>query len=186
MNYIKNIYFPLALFINDSLIGENLQKSCRKLSDLEGVFSDQQAYKKMSKDQVIYDVCSWIVEDNESTGALNFGITKIYSGKVGDEYYMTKGHFHQNMNSAEFYWGIKGEGILILMDQNRNTWGEKMFPGSLHYIKPGIAHRVANIGNVNLSFAACWPSDAGHNYEEILNNGFSASLQEVDGLPKFI
>ena len=35
-----------------------------------------------------------------------------------------------------------------------------------------VAHRVANIGYSVLSFAACWPSDAGHDYQVILENGF--------------
>ena len=78
----------------------------------------------------------------------------------------------------------EGEGMLILMDRERNTWAERMMPGSLHYIPGGVAHRVANTGNSVLSFAACWPSDAGHNYEEIANKGFSARLVEVDGTPK--
>ena len=74
--------------------------------------------------------------------------------------------------------------MLILMDRERNTWAERMMPGSLHYILGGVAHRVANTGNSVLSFAACWPSDAGHNYEEIANKGFSARLVEVNGTPK--
>lgn len=79
--------------------------------------------QKMSKDQVLYDVCSWIVDNNESAEALNFGITKVYSGKVV---------------------------------------------------------------NVSLSFATCWSSNAGHNYEKILKKGRKAILQEVNGLPIFI
>ena len=110
----------------------------------------------------------------------------IYPGKVGDEYFMTKGHFHANMNRGEYYWGVEGEGRLIMMDQNRRVWSERMFPGSLHYIPGGVAHRVANIGYSVLSFAACWPSDAGHDYQVILENGFSASLQCVNGNPQLI
>ena len=34
--------------------------------------------------------------------------------------------------------------MLILMDRERNTWAERMMPGSLHYIPGGVAHRVAN------------------------------------------
>lgn len=49
-----------------------------------------------------------------------------------------------------------------------------------------MAHRVANIGYSVLSFAACWPSDAGHDYQVILENGFSASLQCVNGNPQLI
>lgn len=103
---------------------------------------------------------------------------------MGDEYFMTKGHFHQQEDRSEYYWGLEGEGMLILMDRERNTWAERMMPGSLHYIPGGVAHRVANTGNSVLSFAACWPSDAGHNYEEIANKGFSARLVEVNGTPK--
>ena len=36
------------------------------------------------------------------------------------------------------------------------------------------------------SFAACWPSDAGHNYGEIAEKGFSARLVDVDGTPHLI
>ena len=54
------------------------------------------------------------------------------------------------------------------------------------YIPGGVAHRVANIGYSVLSFAACWPSDAGHDYQVILENGFSASLQCVNGNPQLI
>ena len=110
----------------------------------------------------------------------------MYPGKVGQEYYMTKGHFHAERNTAEYYWGIKGEGMLILMDSERNIWMERIFPGSLHYIPGGVAHRVANIGNETLSFAACWPSNAGHNYEEIALNGFSARLMDINGTPQLI
>lgn len=183
---LMKIEVPTFLFIKDYLVGESLDKSYRSLGELDGVFCDLQAYMNMDKDQIVYEVCSLITNNEEMAGSLNFGITKIFPGKVGKEYFMTKGHFHQNIDSGEFYWGIEGEGMLILMDEDRTVWGEKMFPGSLHYIKPGVAHRVANVGNEALSFAACWPSDAGHNYEEILKNGFSASLQDINGIPKFI
>ena len=76
--------------------------------------------------------------------------------------------------------------LLILMDQLRRVWAERVFPGSLHYIPGGVAHRMANTGNTLFSFAACWPSDAGHNYREIADHGFAARLLEVDGKPQLI
>ena len=107
-------------------------------------------------------------------------------GKVGDEYFMTKGHFHSNIDRAEFYWGVEGEGMLILMNEARDVWAERMYPGSLHYIPGGIAHRVANVGNSILTFAASWPSDAGHNYGIIAREGFARRLKEVNGKPELI
>ena len=96
---------------------------------------------------------------------------------------MTRGHFHVNIDTAEYYWGVKGNGVLILMDKSRNMWAEEIEEGSLHYIQRGVAHRVANIGNEELIFNACWGSDAGHNYEEIEKHGFAARLIEVDRKP---
>jgi glucose-6-phosphate isomerase len=99
---------------------------------------------------------------------------------------MTRGHFHSKLYTAEYYWCISGSGVLIMMDQNRYSKGEEMEPGSLHYIPGGIAHRVANTGDTPLVFNACWPSDAGHNYEEIDINGFSVRLMEEKGRPALI
>ena len=180
------IITPPLLFLRDLLIGNEVEKSSRKLADLKDIFQEKKSYETMDPDTLLYEVYSYIPVGEGTSGALNFGITHIYPGKVGQEYFMTKGHFHALDDRTEYYWGIEGEGILILMDRERKTWGEKMFPGSLHYIPGGVAHRVANTGKQALSFGACWPSDAGHNYEEIAQKGFSARLMEVDGIPKLI
>ena len=76
--------------------------------------------------------------------------------------------------------------MLILMDRNNNTWAEEVYPGRLHYIGGETAHRLANTGDDNLVVGACWPSDAGYDYEEIEKNGFSARLLEVNGKPLLI
>ena len=94
---------------------------------------------------------------------------------------MTKGHFHA-IRPGRVLLGW----MLILMDRERNTWAEEVYPGSLHYIGSEIAHRLANTGNQKLIVGACWPSDAGHDYEEITVNGFSARLVEVDGKPALV
>ena len=143
MNDKRTNESPL-LFIKDSLIGENVKRSLKTLADLRGVFHNCEAYEQMSPDTLLYEVTCHLPVEEGTPGGLYFGITRIYPGKVGDEYFMTKGHFHANMN------------------------------------------RVANIGYSVLSFAACWPSDAGHDYQVILENGFSASLQCVNGNPQLI
>lgn len=180
----KRILIPSLSFFQDELKGDGVLKSQRTLGELAGIFADKEAHARMPPDQLAYEVYSYLPVGEGTPGGLYFGITKLFPGKVGDEYFMTKGHFHQQEDRSEYYWGLEGEGMLILMDRKRNTWAEKMTPGSLHYIPGGIAHRVANTGSDVLSFAACWPSDAGHNYEEIANDGFSARLVEVSGNPQ--
>ena len=77
-------------------------------------------------------------------------------------------------------------GFLILMDERRNVWAERMFPGSLHYIPGKVAHRVANTGYQKLVFSACWPSDAGHDYATIADAGFARRLVDVNGVPTLV
>ena len=177
--------FTLDFDLNDGL-SKHAETTKRYLSQMKDMYQDQQVVEEILKndDPLIYEF--YELGCPERAGDLAFGTTMIHPGKIGNEYYMTKGHFHANMNRGEYYWGVEGEGRLIMMDQNRRVWSERMFPGSLHYIPGGVAHRVANIGYSVLSFAACWPSDAGHDYQVILENGFSASLQCVNGNPQLI
>ncbi len=180
------IVFPRLFFTGNRLLGERVETVSRTLGDLEGVFADTEAFSRISPDIPAYEVSSFLPEKEGTPGGLYFGITYLHPGKVGNEYFMTKGHFHASIDRAEFYWGLEGEGMLILMDQTRRVWAERVFPGSLHYIPGGVAHRMANTGNGLFSFAACWPSDAGHNYQEIAAYGFSARLLEIDGKPQLI
>jgi glucose-6-phosphate isomerase len=56
-----------------------------------------------------------------------------------------------------------------------------MKPGSLHYIPGRVAHRVVNTGSVPLRFVACWPSDAGHDYEIAGGKGLGARVLQRNG-----
>lgn len=182
----KEILQPKLFFTNKELIGANVEKLTRKLGDLQGIFEDKEAFEAMNPDQVAYNVSSTFPVAEGTPGGLFMGITYLYPGKVGNEYFMTKGHFHANIDRAEFYWGVEGEGMLLFMNEARQVWAERMFPGSLHYIPGGIAHRVANTGHTVLTFAASWPSDAGHNYQEIALNGFARRLKNINGTPTLI
>ena len=173
-------------FIGDTLTGKQVIHKSTRISDLKNLFKDEGVRAEMPQDKIIYDVEAYLPVADGTTGGLFFGITKIKPGKVGDEYFMTRGHFHALSDRGEFYWGIKGKGGLILMTRDRQIRFEEMYPGSLHYIPEHTAHRVANTGEELLSFGACWPSDAGHDYEEIAVNGFSGSLIDVNGKPELV
>jgi len=173
-------------FTGSEMDGEGAGHSTRLLGDLVGVFADKEAFESMDKNIVAYKVSSIEPVPQGTPGGLYMGITYLSSGKVGSEYFMTKGHFHQNRDTAEYYWGVSGEGMLILMDEQRNVWAERMHPGSLHYIPGCVAHRVANVGDETLVFAASWPSDAGHDYGTIASEGFAKRLVEIDGKPELV
>jgi glucose-6-phosphate isomerase len=181
---MQSISSPLISISGSHLEGKNIDKIVRRIKDLEGLFADQEAFKKIDKEMIVYEVESYFPVTDGTEGGLFFGITRIRPGKIGNEYFMTKGHSHTIENRAEYYWGIEGEGVLLFMDKTRNIRAECISPGSLHYINGEISHRVVNTGGSVLSFGACWPSDAGHNYETVARTGFSARVIEVDGKPE--
>ncbi len=173
-------------FSNGSIAGKKVLTSAKRLKDMVGIFEDKGSFAIMDTNQIVYSVQAYLPVEEGKEGGLFYGKTTIEPGKVGDEYFMTLGHFHRNMDRAEFYWGIQGKGILLFMDEDRKCRAEEMKPGSLHYIPGKIGHRTINTGSTPLHFGACWPSDAGHNYEEILQNGFPVRVREIDGQPQII
>lgn len=166
--------------------GTEVRESVKTLGQLEGVFADSKALRVMDPTMVVYRVQAWCPISEGTEGGLFWGSTVVEPGDVAGEYFMTHGHFHLKRDRTEYYGTVKGQGALILMDETRKTWMEPMSPGSLHFIPPGIGHRVVNTGNTPLHFVACWPSDAGHDYEIVRKYGFGACLFKVDGKPKLV
>jgi glucose-6-phosphate isomerase len=183
---MEAIILPAITFSGTSLAGKPVEKLTRTIGDLKGLFADQKSFEEQDQNQIAYEVESYFPVSEGTEGGLFFGVTRIRPGIIGNEYVMTKGHSHVIESRGEFYWGIEGEGMLLCMDKDRNTWAEKMSPGSLHYISGFIAHRVCNTGTSVLSFGACWPSDSGHNYERIAKNGFSKRLMKINGEPQLV
>jgi glucose-6-phosphate isomerase len=178
-----SIMAPQIEYNGRHLKGKPVERVVRKIKDLKDIFYNKQAVDEMDQQQTVYEVESYLPVPHGTTGGLFFGITFIHPGTVGDEFFMTKGHFHKMLDRAEFYWCIEGEGMLILMDKDRKTWAERMSPGTLHYINGYTAHRTANTGKGILSFGACWPADAGHDYDTISQYGFSKILVNQNGTP---
>jgi len=135
-------------YFNGEIRGKEIINPIKKIKDLANIFEDANAFSKLDRENIIYEVQAILPVKEGMEGSLFYGKTIIHPGKVGDEYYMAKGHFHQKADRAEFYWGIEGEGMLLLMDKDRNCWAEKMYPGSLHYIDGFIAHRTINTGHL--------------------------------------
>jgi glucose-6-phosphate isomerase len=158
----------------------------RYLKDLREYFLDRQKVEEMlsrGENPLIYIVYEI---NREGEGEFNVGCTIIYPGKIGDEYYFTKGHFHAKELTSEVYIGISGEGIILMQDRNGRTFAEGIGQGTVVYIPPGLAHRSINTGKNELVFLAIYPSEAGHDYETIMKTGFAKLVVERDGKPVLI
>jgi glucose-6-phosphate isomerase, archaeal len=82
----------------------------RSLSSMRGQYADQQAYDALlaQEDALLYEV--YEMHRPESSGELLHGISIVHPGRVGDEYFMTKGHFHAVLETAEVYYCLAGQG----------------------------------------------------------------------------
>jgi glucose-6-phosphate isomerase len=170
----------LNWFVGD-MRGQKVIESQKHLGDLKGIFLDEAARSACDAATIVYRVQYWQPVEQGKEGGLFWGVTRIEPGTVGEEFYMTHGHFHADRSRAEYYATAQGEGLLMLMDDSRRTWTEAMSPGTLHYIDGRYAHRVINTGKVPLTFWACWPSDAGYDYGTIANKGFGARVFRRNG-----
>jgi glucose-6-phosphate isomerase len=125
----------------------------------------------------------WKPVADGTVGGLFWGATVLQPGLVGEEFFMTHGHFHAIRDRAEFYATVNGTGAMLFMDEDDNFWSQEMAPGSVHYIPGKAAHRVVNTGNTPLVFLASWPSDAGHDYARIRTTGFNKRMVLRNGAP---
>ena len=86
----------------------------RKLSALRGQFADEASYDRMlaSEDSLIYEV--YEIKRPEVEGELIMGVSIVHPGMVGREFFMTKGHFHTVLETAEIYYCLRGEGFMVM------------------------------------------------------------------------
>ena len=181
---VSNSLAPTAVdWTTGALSGPGIEEGVKTLGQLDGLFHDQAAWQAMDPATEVYRVHYWKPVEEGSHGGLFWGATTLYPGRVGDEYFMTHGHFHANRDRAEIYATVRGNGALLFMNEAGETWSQEMRPGTVHYIPGNVAHRVVNTGNEPLTFLASWPSDAGHDYGSIRTTGFGKRMILKDGEP---
>lgn len=180
--------FPLVTHI-DPVSGtiDGYPLTVRRLSDLKGSFADDDAYQRALAlgDPLVYTVAG--VEYPAEEGQLSYALGQIMPGKIGQEYYMTKGHFHAWRQAAEIYIGLAGEGYMLLesADGSQNQM-LPLRPQHVVYVPGFIAHRTVNTGAVPLTYVGVYPAQAGHDYGAIARQNFRHVILEVDGQPALV
>ena len=177
-------------FTFDILLGEQIMLSrydnhiVRRLSSLAGQFLDQAAYASMlvKEDTLLYEV--YEVHRPEAAGELLHGLSIVHPGLVGDEYFMTKGHFHSLLDTAEIYIGLRGQGFMV-METPEGEWAvEPLRPQTVLYVPPRWAHRSVNTSpDQDLVTFFAYPGDAGHDYGSIERQGFRKLIVKHNGQP---
>lgn len=183
-------------FINPFSVGIDLESGemanatshlIRRASDMKGYYLDENALEDLIRedaDPIHYEVFE--VPVPEEYGHLMYCISKLYPGKIGEEYFFTKGHYHTIQHTAEIYFCLKGEGYMLMKTPDGKCKTVRMERGQMVYVPPYWAHRSINTGVDPLVSFCVYPAEAGHNYGDIKEQGFPKRIVEKENSVHFI
>lgn len=159
----------------------------RHLSEMAGMYADEERRNAMQcdGDPVVYEFYELGLP--EDPGEIAFGTSITYPGKVGDEYFMTKGHFHSILDTGEAYYCLRGKGFMLMEDPDGAWEARELSPGAAVYVPPRFAHRSINTSpDEPLVTFFSFRADAGHDYGTIETSGFRKLIVERDGAPQIV
>lgn len=169
-------------------LSKTVETGKRYLSQMRGMFADEKALeKKISEegDSLIYEFHGLPLP--ETPGDFAFGCSVLNPGKIGDEYYFTKGHFHTLLETGEVYYCLKGHGYMLLENPEGDWSAQELTAGQAVYVPPRYAHRSINVSpDEKLVTFFVYRADAGHDYGTIETKGYRKLLVEKDGAPAII
>ncbi len=160
--------------------------SVRHASNMRGMFADEEALEELiaDGDPKVYEF--YEMGAPEVSGDLAFGTSITYPGKVGSEYFMTKGHFHTVLETAEIYYCLSGHGYMLMESPEGDWSAQELTAGRMVYVPQRYAHRSINIGDTPFVTFFCFRGDAGHDYGTIETKGYRKLIVEKGGSPEII
>lgn len=156
----------------------------RRASDMRGYYADNEALEALvrgSEDPIHYRVYELSIP--EEKGHLRVVVSELLPGKVAGEYFMTKGHYHEVPETAEVYLCLRGGGYMMMKSADGRCVEEPMEPGRMVYVPPHWAHRSINVSDEPLVSFCVYPGEAGHNYGDIVTEGFPHRIFAGDTKP---
>jgi glucose-6-phosphate isomerase, archaeal len=170
VNYLP----PFATVLNaQSLeIQPNTGGYVKYIRELHSIYADEEKFQQLLESRgsdVAYRVNE--LRFTERGHDLITGISVLNPGKVGSEFFMTRGHLHQRADRPETYYCLSGRGILLMEDLEGRVEAAEMQPGSLVYVPPFWVHRSVNIGSEIFATLFSYPADAGQNFEIVRKAG---------------
>ena len=144
----------------------------KTLGDLAGIYQDQHAYETLlakSGNTVVYEVTDY--KPSQNPGDMIIGVTRLLPGKVGDEYFLTRGHIHAKPNRPEMYYGEKGHGLMLLESPAGDVRIVEIAARTMCYVPPYWIHRSVNVGTGELVMTFAYPADSGQDYDIIAKAG---------------
>lgn len=167
-------------------LSQAAQSTKRRLSDMRNMYLQQDLLEQRlcSEDPLVYQF--YELGAPEQPGELAFGTTILYPGTVGDEYFMTKGHFHTILDTSEVYYTLRGRGIMMMENPEGDCHWEELSPGRAVYVPRRYAHRMINVGDAPLVTFFVFEARAGHDYGSIETKGYRKLVVRRGGAPAVI
>lgn len=158
----------------------------RYVSNMAKQFMDTEAAQEIVQngDKLLYEF--YELDIPEKSGDLKFGTSILQPGSVGAEYFMTKGHFHTIIDTAEVYYCLSGEGVMMMETPEGEVTVEPLTPGASVYVPGRHSHRSINTGSTPLVTFFVFRSDAGHDYGTIESKGYRKLVVNHNGKPALI
>lgn len=170
MNFVEprlcNVSIPSGMLHNGN---GHYRKTYR---DLTGLYADTAAFNTIlaeKADEVAYEVTSYT--PGEKTSDMIMGVTRMEPGKVGREYFLTRGHIHANGDRPEVYHTLSGRGIMQMESPDGEVRLVEMGPQQICYVPPFWIHRSVNVGAEDLVMFFSYPADSGQDYGIIERSG---------------
>jgi glucose-6-phosphate isomerase, archaeal len=176
---VVNYLPPFAAFLNtESLeIQPNTGGYIKYIRELGNIYADREQFQQLLErrgGEIAYRVNELRFGERESD--LITGISVLNPGKVGSEFFMTRGHLHQRADRPETYYCLAGRGILLMENLEGKVETAEMRPGTLVYVPPFWVHRSVNVGSEIFATLFFYPADAGQNFEIVRKAGGFNSL----------
>lgn len=154
----------------------------KTFSDLAGLYEDEDAYAALARtmaDHIVYEVTDY--KPSQDAGDMIIGVTRMLPGKVGREYFLTRGHIHAKADRPEIYYGESGHGLMLMESPGGETRIVEIAPKTICYVPPYWIHRSVNTGPDMLVMTFAYPADSGQDYDIIAKAGGMRSRIVDDG-----
>jgi len=164
------------------LVGPGTQRYAKRFADLAGLYADAAAFQAMLPalaETVVYEVTD--LRPSERPGDMIAGVTRMAPGRVGREFFLTRGHIHARADRPEIYFGLQGQGVMLLEGPAGETRVVEIGPQALCYVPPFWIHRSVNVGAGDLVMLFSYPADSGQDYDIIARSGGMRSRILDDG-----
>ena len=137
----------------------------KRFRDLAGLYADAAAFDALVAHRggdVAYGVTSYMPGGKVSD--LILGVTRMEPGRVGREFFLTRGHIHANGDRPEMYYGQAGHGLMQMESPEGEVRLMEIGPQAIVYVPPFWIHRSVNLGDGPLVMTFAYPADSGQDY----------------------